>query len=97
MQCATGSRYSLTFRCINCGRYEAFASYRSDGVESEAQFKTRMYRVKCAACGWKDEACGLAAIRISPVAEPVGNSWKMNEALVNQPAGIPVGGPDVLS
>jgi transcription elongation factor Elf1 len=83
MLCATAPGYNLTFRCINCGRHEASTSYRSDGVESEDQIKMRIYRVNCAACGWKGEACGLAAIRISPVVELVRNRWKMGAALVN--------------
>ena len=64
MLCATAQEYSLTFRCINCGRYEASANYSSDEVVPDDQIKAQIYRVRCAACGWKGEACGVAAIRI---------------------------------
>lgn len=64
MLCATAQEYSLTFRCINCGRYEASANYSSDEVVPDDQIKARIYRVRCTACGWKGEACGVAAIRI---------------------------------
>ena len=64
MLCATAQEYSLTFRCINCGRYEASANYSSDEVLPDDQIKAQIYRVRCTACGWKGEACGVAAIRI---------------------------------
>ena len=64
MLCVTAQEYSLTFRCINCGRYEASANYSSDTVVGEEQIKAQIYRVRCTACGWKGEACGVAAIRI---------------------------------
>jgi hypothetical protein len=66
---ATGSTYNLTFRCLNCRRYEASARYPSDAVVREEQLKARIYQVNCAAYGWKEEACGFAAIRISPVTD----------------------------
>jgi transcription elongation factor Elf1 len=69
MLCTAAPGYNLTFRCINCGRHEASASYPSDGVVREDQLKARIYQVNCAACGWKGEACGFAPIRISPVTE----------------------------
>ena len=56
--------YNLTFRCINCGKYEASGNYSTDEVVPDDQIKARIYRVRCAACGWKGEACGVAAIRI---------------------------------
>ena len=64
MLTVTAHEYNLTFRCINCGRYEASANYSSDEVVSEDQTKARRHRVPCTACGWKGEACGVAASRI---------------------------------
>ena len=61
---ATAYSYNLTFRCINCGRYEASANFRSDGIECEEQIKARIYPVRCAGCGWKGEACGGSVTRI---------------------------------
>ena len=61
---STAHEYNLTFRCINCGRYEASGNYSSDEVVPVDQIKARIYRVRCAACGWKGEACGVATIRI---------------------------------
>jgi hypothetical protein len=60
----TAHRYNLTFRCIHCGKYEASANLPSRGVESENQIKARIYRVQCARCGWKGEACGYSTVRI---------------------------------
>src|SRR5947208_1348949 len=60
----TAHRYNLTFRCIHCGTYEASANFRSDRAESEDQLKARIYRVHCARCGWRGEACGFSALRI---------------------------------
>ena len=60
----TSHRYSLSFRCIHCGKHEAWANYRADRVQSEDEIKARIYRVQCAACGWKGEVCGLSAVRI---------------------------------
>ena len=61
--------YVLTFRCINCGKHEVFAQYPSDGMESEEQIRARIYQVSCNSCGWKGDACGLSAIRISHTTE----------------------------
>lgn len=61
---ATSHRYSLTFRCTNCGRHEASANFRSDRIHADNQIKSQIYLVQCAACGWKGEARGLSAIRI---------------------------------
>ena len=57
-------RYNVTFRCVNCGRHEASANFRSDQPERQDQIKARIYRVQCAGCGWKGEACGFSAVRI---------------------------------
>lgn len=60
----TAHRYTLTFRCIHCGTYEASANFRSDQAESENQITARIYRVQCVRCGWKSEAWGCSAVRI---------------------------------
>ena len=61
---ARSHRYSLTFRCMNCGRHEASANFRSDRIQPEDQIKEQIYPAQCTGCGWKGEACGLSAIRI---------------------------------
>lgn len=60
----TAHRYNLTFRCLQCGRYDAWTNFRSDRVEREEKIKSRIYCVQCAGCGWKGEACGFSAVRI---------------------------------
>ena len=55
--------YILTFRCLNCGRHEAFASVLSDIVLSE-DVKTRLLEASCRACGWTGEVCGVSAVRV---------------------------------
>jgi PilZ domain len=60
---ATAHRYTLAFRCIKCGRDAASANYRSDRVLTANQLQAQVYRVHCAACGWKGEAIGFSAIR----------------------------------
>ena len=57
-------RYNVTFRCVNCGRYEASANFRSDRPEHEEHIKARIYQVQCAGCGWRGQACGFSAVRI---------------------------------
>ena len=61
--------YVLTFRCINCGKFEVFARYPSEGIESEEQTGARTFQVSCNSCGWNGDACGLSAIRISHTTE----------------------------
>ena len=65
MKTGETQRYSLTFRCINCGKYEAFVDYPSDGVLEEDQIRGRIYEVTCNSCGWRGSACGLSAISVS--------------------------------
>ena len=57
-------RYTLTFRCVNCGRIEPFANYPSEGVVREDEIRARIYEVNCKACGWTGETCGISAVRI---------------------------------
>jgi len=56
--------YILTFRCINCGKFEVFAQYPTEGIEPEDRIRDRIYQVRCNSCGWNGDACGLSAIRI---------------------------------
>jgi hypothetical protein len=56
--------YSLTFRCVNCGRVELFASFPSRDVVNEDEVRARIYEASCN-CGWKGNACGYSAIHIS--------------------------------
>jgi hypothetical protein len=61
--------YVLTFRCINCGKYEVFAHYETERIVFEDQIRGRLYQVSCEWCGWNGDACGLSAIRISHTTE----------------------------
>ena len=61
--------YVLTFRCINCGKHGVIAQYPSDGMESKERIRARIYQVSCKSCGWKGDACGLSAVRISHTTE----------------------------
>jgi hypothetical protein len=62
--CPKANEYVLTFRCVNCGRYEASSHYSSKGTESENQLRARIYQANCTGCGWKGHACGYSAVRI---------------------------------
>ena len=61
--------YVITFRCINCGNHQVFASYPTEGIEPENQIRRRIYQVSCNSCGWNGDTCGLSAIRISHTTE----------------------------
>lgn len=56
--------YILTFRCLNCGAYEASASYPSEDDLPEQQITSRIYEAHCASCGWTGEFCGVSAAKI---------------------------------
>jgi transcription elongation factor Elf1 len=58
------SGYILTFRCVNCGAYEASASFLSEDVLPEEQITSRIYEAHCASCGWTGEFCGVSAAKI---------------------------------
>ncbi len=58
--------YILKFRCVNCGRPTASASYVCEGVVPEDRIRARIYEAKCE-CGWKGEACGVSAIQVQPI------------------------------
>jgi hypothetical protein len=57
--------YILTFCCVNCGKPEIFAQYPSEDVVPEDQIRARIYQVGCNYCGWRGDACGISAIRVS--------------------------------
>ena len=59
------SDYLLIFRCINCGKPEAFVRQPAEGVANEDELLARIYSVTCHACGWKGDVCGLSAILVS--------------------------------
>ena len=58
--------YILKFRCANCGRPSAFASYVCEGVVPEDRIRARIYEAKCE-CGWKGEVCGVSALQVQPI------------------------------
>jgi hypothetical protein len=60
--------YILAFRCLNCGRHEALASFSSQTDLSDEDVRMRMLHAQCGSCGWSGEVCGAAAssIEIDP-------------------------------
>ena len=59
--------YVLTFRCVNCGEPEVFATYPSENLVTEEEVRARIYSVRCNSCGWRGDACGISAIDIHRV------------------------------
>ena len=59
--------YCLTFRCVNCGRPEASASFASEDAVPDDQIKARIYEANCESCGWKGSVCGVSVVVIHPV------------------------------
>ena|ERR1700751_287641 len=62
--CPKANEYVLTFRCVNCGRYEASSHYSSKSIESEDRIRAKIYQALCKGCGWRGHACGYSAVRI---------------------------------
>lgn len=56
--------YVLTFRCVNCGEPEVFATHPSETLVTEDEVRARIFSVRCSSCGWRGDACGSSAIRI---------------------------------
>ena len=54
----------VVFRCVNCGRNEAFAEEPSAGELREEQIRTKTYPALCRYCGWQGEARGLSAVEV---------------------------------
>ena len=44
MKTGKAQGYVLTFRCINCGKYEVFAKYPTGEIEPEDQIRGRLYQ-----------------------------------------------------
>jgi len=62
--------YVLTFRCVNCGKDEVFASYSTEHIMPEERIRDRIYQVRCNSCGWSGDVCGLSAVCVSHTEEP---------------------------
>ena len=54
----------VVFRCVNCGRNEAFAEEPSAVEPREEQVRTKTYQAICRHCGWNGEARGVSAIEM---------------------------------
>ena len=54
----------VVFRCVSCGRNEAFAEESSDVEPREDQIRTNTYQAICRHCGWQGEARGLSALEM---------------------------------
>ena len=54
----------VVFRCVSCGRNEAFAEESSAAEPCEDQIRTKIYQAICRYCGWQGEARGLSAVEI---------------------------------
>ena len=54
----------LVFRCVNCGRNEAFAEDSFDGEPREDQIRPKSYQAICRHCGWEGEVRGLSAVEM---------------------------------
>ena len=70
--------YTLTFRCVNCGKPEAYAAYSSDIAIREDDLRFYLYEARCRGCGWKGSFCGFSATLVCRVANPekqVRMSW----------------------
>ena len=54
----------VVFRCVSCGRNEAFAEESSDVEPREDQIRTNNHHAICRHCGWQGEARGLSALEM---------------------------------
>jgi hypothetical protein len=54
----------IVFRCVSCGRNEAFAEVSSAVEVREDQIRTETYQAICRYCGWQGEARGISAIEM---------------------------------
>jgi hypothetical protein len=52
----------VAFRCVNCGRNEAFAEDSVEGKPREDQIRPKIYQAICRYCGWQGEVRGLSAV-----------------------------------
>jgi len=54
----------IVFRCVNCGKNEAFAEDSFEVEPSEDQIRTRIYQAICRFCGWEGEVRGMSAVEM---------------------------------
>jgi hypothetical protein len=54
----------VVFRCVNCGRNEAFAEDAVEGQPREDQIRLKIYQAICRYCGWEGEVRGLSAVEM---------------------------------
>jgi hypothetical protein len=54
----------IVFRCVSCGRNEAFAEKSSPVEPCEEEIRTNTYQAICRYCGWQGEARGISAIEM---------------------------------
>jgi hypothetical protein len=54
----------IVFRCVHCGRNEAFAEEPSAVEPGEEQIRNKTYRAICRYCGGQSEALGISAIEM---------------------------------
>ena len=54
----------VVFRCINCGRNEAFAEVRFECKHSEYHIRNKKNRAICWYCCWEGEVRGLSAVEM---------------------------------
>jgi len=54
----------VMFRCVSCGRNEAFAEVSCAAEPREDQIRTKTYQAMCRYCGWQGEAHGISAVEM---------------------------------
>ena len=54
----------VVFRCVNCGKNEAFAEDSFEGEPREDQIRPKIYQAICRYCGWEGEVRGLSAVEM---------------------------------
>ena len=54
----------LLFRCVNCGKNEAFAEDYFGGEPHEDQIRSKTYQATCRYCGWQGEVRGLPTVEM---------------------------------
>ena len=54
----------VVFRCVHCGRNEAFAEEPSAVEPREEEIRSKTYQTICRYCGRQSEAQGISAIEM---------------------------------
>jgi len=54
----------VVFRCVSCGRNEAFAEESCAVEPREDQIRATTYQAICRHCGWQGEAHGISAVEM---------------------------------